>query len=695
LAAALALLLPRADAAAQNAPHVAAFRFERPIVPRASGANRLDVDVPLLVGGRPFTVVRRGELAQVASGLGDLRLYDAGGREVPYLLVPQPTREPRWFPGRLLAIPARDSLSGFQIDLGAAQLVDRVRVGGLPAPFLKRVQLEGSGDAARWTQLVREGTLFDLPDEKLRQLELEFRAGEYRYLRLIWDDSSSGRLPLPASVQARHAGPSAPQPPLTAAVRVERRPSEPGRSRYRIRLPGAKLPIVALELEVRGGNVLREARVTETRLSDREMTPALLGEATLRRSVRGNATAQNLRIPLSSPSEAELELVVDDGSNPPLDLAGINAVFAPLPFIYFESERGEALVARYGQPRLNAPRYDLEAVRDSVHTIAMASARWGEPRETTPTAAVPEAVVLHHTGAAIDTKTFRWMRTIPAGQPGLTALTLDAAVLAHSRIADVRIARADGRQVPYILERLEEPLRLDLPVLEFTPAPSATASEFSTPELGRTQSYYRLRFPYDSLPASRLVMTTPARVFRRGLRVEVVRPPALHDGRRGRWRETVASSTWIHADESTPALPLTLELPAMHSDEAYLVVEEGDNSPLPIAPPTLLLPTYRLRFYRDRGDAALSLLYGRAGLGAPTYDIALLAPELVGAAAVEVAPGTESTGAAAAVGRISRIVFWAVLGIAVVAMIALIGRLLKNGGFAAEPVPTPPSPADG
>ncbi|MDQ3995959.1 MAG: DUF3999 domain-containing protein [Gemmatimonadota bacterium] len=695
LTAALAFVLACGEAGAQNVARPEAFRFDRPVLPGAAGSNRLDVDLPLLVGGRPFSVVQRGELARVAGGLGDLRLYDAAGREVPYLLVPQPTREPRWLPSRVLPVPPRDSLSGFQVDLGDPQLVDRVRVGGLPAPFLKRVQLEGSGDAVRWTQLVREGTLFDLPDERLRQLELEFRAGEYRYLRVVWDDSSSGRLPLPPSVQARHAGANAPPRPLTAALRVERRPSEPGKSRYRIRLPGARLPIVALELQVGGGNVLREARVTETRLEDREMSPALLGEATLRRAVRGNATAQSLRIPLSPPSEAELELTIDDGSNPPLDLVGITAIFAPLPYIYFESERGGALLARYGNPRLSAPRYDLEAVRDSVHTIAMAAARWAEPRERAPAAAAaPEAVAIHRTGAPIDAKTFRWTRTIPPGDPGLTALTLDAAVLAHSRIADVRIARPDGRQVPYIVERLAEPLRIDLPVLELVPTPSATASEFTTPDLGRTQSHYRLHFPYDSLPASRIVLSTPARVFRRHLRVEVVRPPALNDGRRGRWRETVASSTWSHAEESMAALPLTLHLPAMHSAEAYLVVEEGDNSQLPLAPPTLLLPTYRLRFYRDRADAPLTLLYGRPDLTAPTYDIALLAPELVGAAAAEIAPGGEAAGAAAAAGRIPHVVFWAVLGLAVLAMIGLIGRLLKGGGFATEPATTPQAPTD-
>jgi hypothetical protein len=676
VSAALVLTLPTTWAEGQDVAPTNVFRYERPVFPGAAGANRLEVDVPLLVGGQPFTVVQRGDMARVAGGLGDLRFYEATGREVPYLLVSPPSTEPRWLPSRVLPIPVRDSLSGFQIDLGAAQLVDRIRVGGLPAPFLKRVQLEGSGDATRWTQLVREGTLFDLPDEKLRQIELEFRAGEYRYLRVIWDDSSSGRLPLPRSVQARHAGLSAPPSPLTIAVGFVRRPSEPGKSRYRIRLPGAKLPIVELELRVDGGNVLREARVTETRLTDREMTPALLGEATLRRSVRGNATAANLRIPLTSPSEAELELMIDDGNNPPLALTNIMVVFAPLPYVYFESERGQQLTARYGNARLTAPRYDLEAVRDSIYAIAMASARWGSATEHAPVAvAAPEALALHRVGAPIDAKAFRWTRTIPRGEPGLTALTLDAAVLAHSRIADVRIARADGRQVPYIVERLEEPLRLDLPGLELTRSENDVRS--------RTQ--YRLRFPYDSLPASRLVLTTGARVFRRQLRVEVVRPPQLHDGRRGSWRDVVSSASWTHADESTPALPLTMHLPAMHSAEAYLVVEEGDNSRLPIGAPTLLLPTYRLRFYRERADEALTLLYGNARLLPPTYDIALLAPELVGAAAVEVAPGGESAGAAAAVGRIPQAVFWVVLGVAVLAMIGLIARLLKGANFTAQP----------
>jgi hypothetical protein len=55
-------------------------------------------------------------------------------------------------------------------------------------------------------------------------------------------------------------------PSLTVRLPVERRPSEPGRSRYRVKLPAARLPIVALEVMVEsGGHVFRHATVSESR----------------------------------------------------------------------------------------------------------------------------------------------------------------------------------------------------------------------------------------------------------------------------------------------------------------------------------------------------------------------------------------------------------------------------------------------
>ena len=85
------------------------------------------------------------------------------------------------------------------------------------------------------------------------------------------------------------------------------------------------------------------------------------GRGTLKRVEQGSLAAVALRVTIEAPIEPELDLVVDDGDNPPLDVRAITAEFAELPWIYFEAPPG-ALAARYGNPSLSPPKYDLEAV---------------------------------------------------------------------------------------------------------------------------------------------------------------------------------------------------------------------------------------------------------------------------------------------------------------------------------------------
>ena len=63
----------------------------------------------------------------------------------------------------------------------------------------------------------------------------------------------------------------------------------------------------------------------------------------------------------------------------------LRAVYGPLPFIYFESEGGTVLRATFGTNRtapIPPPRYDLEALRDTVQRISAATASWGAARPT-------------------------------------------------------------------------------------------------------------------------------------------------------------------------------------------------------------------------------------------------------------------------------------------------------------------------
>ena len=110
-----------------------------------------------------------------------------------------------------------------------------------------------------------------------------------------------------------------------------------------------------------------------------------------------------------------------------------------------------------------------------------------------------------------------------------------------------------------------------------------------------------------------------------------------------------------------------------------MIVEDGDNTPLPITDARVLLPAYRLRLFRE-GGAMLRLAYRRADLAPPRYDLALLGPQLLGVAATEIAAGAEerqrSTGTTAVL--VSAPLFWAVLAAAVLVLMAMIVRLLKK-----------------
>jgi hypothetical protein len=611
------------------AANAATFSHKRPVMPGARGANRLDVDVSLLAGAQ--------------NDLRDLRLLDAQQREVGYLLV-TPDAQPRWSNARLLPIASTRKTSGFEADLGRATTIDRVRLDGIAAPFLKRVTVEGSGDRARWT-LLADATVFDLPEQELRRTEIDFTPGAYRYLRFVWDDRSSA--PVRAgSVSAREHDSAARPEPLRFATSFVKRASEPGKSRYRITLPGSHLPITHLEIDVAGGNVFRAARVTEPRLGRGIVEPQDLGTSKLKRTERDGAVAAEMSIPIAAASGRQLDLEIDDANNPPLPITAIRARLAPQPWIYFESADGAPLVARYGNASVLPPLYDLEAYRSYVSTKEVASAKWGN---VGPASAGPGQAEARPTfGSVIEREQFRVSRRVPDAN-GLSVLLLDAHVLAHStELRDLRLADAQGRQVPYLVEHRAEPLTLKLPLS----ARSASGSKSS----------YRIELPYANLPSGTLVLTTSARVFDRDVTIRQ---------RRG---GVVASSTWRSGEPEEPAPALRLELPHHPPRTLELIVDEGDNAPLPIDSVHLVLPSEALRF--SHPGTPLFLFYGNRRVNAPRYDLALLAPRLFAEPARELALGTSPGLRAPDDDRDGRKLFWIGVVIAAVVLVALLLRLV-------------------
>lgn len=625
---------------------------ERTIVPAQRGPNRLDPDVELLAHVRP--------------DLGDLRLFDASKRELPFLVI-EPPGEPHWIDGRVLPVAATKKTSGFELDLetggGATRSIDRIRIEGIATPFLKRARLEGSGDREHWTLLAEDATVFELPDEKLKNVDIAFAAGDYRYLRVTWDDRASAVVthvgPVSARLHESGAAPEGTSVPLT----FRKIASEPQKSRYRITLPGPNLPMIAVEAVVANGEVFRPASVYAQRLEQGQIVPVLLGSSTLKRAERFGGVAADLAVPISKPDEVDLELVVEDGNNPPLALTGINAKLAPLPWIWFEATSGN-VTATYGDPRRDAPRYDVEASRSTIAKSTPPAAKWASAPRPSAAENAETQTLASFRGATVNRADYRFSRDVPSSPKGVTRLALDADVLSRSRqVADVRLVDAENRQVPYIVENVAAPLTLAIHV------PARIAD-------GAT-SHYNLQLPYDTLPpGSRLVITTSSKVFERSVTLR-----AAGDDQRGREPYVLATETWRSSQPDLTPPPLAFELTSNDTKRVELIVDEGDNAPLPITSATLQMPAMALRFYNS--GAPLALLYGNAQAAPPQYDLALLAPRVLGEPARDLMLATTATARAESTATDVKI-FWIALIAATLVLIGVLVRLIGSRATAAK-----------
>jgi hypothetical protein len=186
------------------------------------------------------------------------------------------------------------------------------------------------------------------------------------------------------------------------------------------------------------------------------------------------------------------------------------------------------------------------------------------------------------------------------------------------------------------------------------------------------RSRYRLKMPHPRLPEARLIVDTAAGVFERSVHLE---GPL---SRRGKPEWIGAAWTWRHAGPG-PAPPLTLDVPANAGKTVDLVLDEGDNAPLPLGRMRLHLETWTLRFFHP-GGRGVRLLYGRNDLGEPRYDLSLIAAQLDPTQAREVTLAPEPSADRNDAARVPRGLFWGALVAAVAVLLLVLARLVREEG---------------
>ena len=635
-----------------GAPLPEAWKYDQTVTIGTNGLVKIDVPLETLDHAR--------------SGLEDLRMYDAQGVEVPFL-IERPVQIPAVVQAvRNLRVTLRPEATVVVVETGLTQALDGVILESPARDFIKSAMIEGSQDGKVWQTLGDGDPLFRLAlgGSKL-ELPLPSPAGKWAWLRVTLDDRRSAPVPITgARIQA--AGPeSAPAQPME--LRVLEREEVPGRTRLTLQVAGAPIVLAGITIETPEPLFTRRVSLFRPSVEENEIRETLLAEGTLyRMALEERPMVSNLTFARDAVVPAkELVMTIENGDSPPLAMTTVRATRRPVYLTCLAAGPGTYHLLS-GHASCEAPHYDLAAMPHNV------SGRWVPSRagELGPNAAYRQAAPLPEvaeSGAALDTSEWQFRKNVVMGQSGVQQLELDLETLsgASPDLSDLRLMR-DGRQISYLIER---------PVLSrrFSPAVEK-ANDPRRPSASR----WRLKLPQRSLPITRIEGQTGAPFFKRD--VALIEPVADERGNLNRIQRSAAS--WVRVLNQTKT-PLSMDIQGLlATDTVYVEMENGDNPPLEVDRFEMEYAVVRLIF-KAADRANVYLYYGNPKARRPQYDIDLAARQMLAESKYKATPGPGEQlrgyrGGPGRFGGAAGTLFWVVLGAVVIGLLVVITRLLPK-----------------
>lgn len=277
----------------------------------------------------------------------------------------------------------------------------------------------------------------------------------------------------------------------------------------------------------------------------------------------------------------------------------------------------------------------------------------------TSVSAWPVAEDVPAAGAPISLAGWGYRRKIEIKDEGVQQLDLDLETLAHavSDLRDVRIVR-DSQQYPYVTEHAAESH-------SYAPVVDA-ATDAKRP----TMSVWKIRLPAEGAPITRLVCQTRAPLFDR----QVTLSETTDEGQR-----LLGSAHWVRTPRD-PFSALVLFLSNRPTTASVaLEMDNGDN-------PGIALDNFQCEFaivrllFRAPTTPDTFLYYGNPQATAPSYDLALVAPQLRVASRLEASLAREEQLHAPAGQMTSPYawLFWVVLVAVAAVLLIVIARMLPK-----------------
>jgi hypothetical protein len=598
-------------------------------------------------------------------GLEDLRLCDETGGELPFLISrPAPSAK------------AVKSAKSFQVSLAAAATVIVIETGltqplngvSLETPamnFIKAVRVEGSTDARNWQRLAEGQPIFH-QFSGTGQLRVAFPAGAWRWLRLTIDDQRSQ--PVPFTGARVFAADVEAAPVELQSINIAERNENPGETRFTLHLGAANLDVASIQIETDEPLFTRSVTVAIPQVAEAAVREEVVGQGAIYRvAIEGQPPSSGLSVPLDIrvPSR-DLVLLIRNEDSPPLSITAVRVSRRPVYLVFLARQAGTFHLLT-GNKLCAAPRYDLGALDADLKDAALVPVQ-ASPLTDNPGYRAPEALAgLEVKGAALGVSAWKFRKPIQLTHSGVQQVELDLDVLTHAQSsgADLRVLQGSN-QVPYLIQRTSISRALSL---AFAPAPDA-----KKPKLSR----WLIKLPKSNLPLTRLTCVATTPLFQRAMSLS----EEDTDERGDTFRRQLGSATWTQTPERrTKEFTLPLDSVAQ-SATLILETENGDNPPVELEKFTAFYPATRVLF-KAKADDGLYLYYGNMRTPSPSYDLNLVAGELLTADHSTATLGPEQSLGPPSWAENQKpgtggILFWGMLAVVVVGLLVIISRLLPK-----------------
>ena len=662
------------------------FPQQAPVYVTAGSLSRLDLPVEVLAACRP--------------DLSDLRIFDAEGNEVAYLLDSGPP------PGSQVEVLRRYPLDIVEVN---RERVDREQG---PSIFREQYRLEVPTEVAG-------GDSWDLIVETSQPLyvrRIRISADDGSSEALLIDDGSLFRLANPRRERSRLTLPKFSASRLAVAVEGEDgayldpvfhlessrtvHPREQARVELRLisRQEDARRTVVELE-RPRGLRAESLVLATSTAAFSRVVEvwdegPGAADEFRGRKQlyrVQAAATVEELNLPLSPAAGDRLRVVIQNGDSPPLADLAFTAV-APRPGLLFsltpQGEQTPSGMLRFGGGRAYRPEYDLQRLGPLLRPPRQgeqarmaeqlldepALARLGEISGNPEFDPSPVLAFAMRPGGAIDARMYTHRRAVylDPSEEGLARLKLrieDLAV-ANPDLNDVRVIDGSSRQWAYLLERDAG--------YELRPL------EVNGPQSEGGFSEYELALVVTPVTFDQIEIDTGIAFFDREYELTARREDAEFPLARGRMSRRAGDPR-----------PVTIPVEARRIDSLKLRIQDGDDAPLELSRVEARFPTPEMYVAAPVGE--YTLLVGNPEDQPPAYELAQVRATVLAVrsseaqlGALEANPQFSASARLVTGGGPQQVLLWVALIVVVGALSVVTLRMVRQQ----SPEPAPGSPGE-